>query len=208
MMSEELEARISRWLDILEINEIQSKYQHFLFMYNWDGIVDLFAKKAPDVSAEIAQSGLYVGATGVKRFFTERIPSPRIGKKGTLLLHIAVNPIIEVSKDGKMAKGVWIGPGIYIRTDKGIPEADITLGKYGCDFLKEDGKWKLWHLKWYDHARLHSFWEQKSKEQGAHEGLREAYAAYQPDQPSTIPIGYNPNREENVPLPLPPDPMD
>ena len=208
MISNELEATLRRWVDIEEIKEVQSRYQHLLHMYDWDGIVNLFAKNAPDVSAEIGQSGLFVGAEGINRFFTQRLPSPRRGKKGTLLLHIAVNPLIEVSKDGKTATGVWHGPGIYIGTDRGRPEADITLGKYGCDFIKEDGKWKFLHFKWYNFAKLPSFWEQKPEQGGVGISLREAYADYAPDKPGAIPAGYDPNRVENTPLPPLPSQSD
>jgi hypothetical protein len=204
MKSDQLEARIRRLEDIEEIKDVQSRYQHLLHMYDWDGIVDLFAKNSPDVSVEIAQSGLFVGAESIKRFFTQRLPSPRRGRKGTLLLHIAVNPLIEVSKDGKTARGVWHGPGMYVGTDRGTPEADITLGKYGCDFIKEDGKWKFRHLKWYDFAKFPSFWKRKPEEKGVNIGLWEAYAAYKPDKPGTIPVGYDPNRVKNTPLPPPP----
>ena len=82
MITDELEARIRRWLDVEEIKQLQSKYQHLLHMYDWEGIVGLFATKTDDISAEIGQSGLFVGARGVRRFFTERMPSPRRGKKG------------------------------------------------------------------------------------------------------------------------------
>ena len=207
MISNELEARIRRWLDIEEIKEVQSRYQHFVHMYDWAAIVELFAKKAPDISAEIGQSGLFVGAKGVERFFTQRMPSPRRGRKGTLLFHIAINAIIEVSKDGKTAKGVWHGPGIYVGTDSGTPEADITLGKYAIDYIKEDGKWKIWHLKWYDFIRLTSFWKQKAGDEGVGKSLREAYGAYQPDRPGTISEGYDPDKEENIPQPPLPEPM-
>ena len=207
MITDELEARIRYWLDIQEIKELQSRYQHLLHMYDWDGIVDLFAKTTPNVSAEIGQSGLFVGAEGIKRFFTERIPSPRRGKKGTLLLHFALNPVIEVSKDGQKAKGLWHGPGYYTRTDSGATEADITLGKYSCDFIKEDGQWKFQHLKWYNFITLTSFWKQKPGEEGVSKSLLEAYAAYPPDKPGTIPEGYDPDKEVNTPQPPLPEPM-
>ncbi|MFC1942770.1 nuclear transport factor 2 family protein [Chloroflexota bacterium] len=207
MSSNDLEVRIQRLEDLEEIKKLQSTYQHLLHMYDWEGIVDLFAKKAPDISAEIGDSGLFVGAVGVKRFFTGRMPSPRRGRKGTLLLHLALNPVIEVSKDGKTANGLWHGPGIYFGTDSGSPEADITLGKYSCGFIKEDGKWQFRHLKWFYYARIPNFWKQKSGEEGVGKSLGDAYAAYQPDKPGTIPPGYDQNKEDNCPQPPLPKPM-
>ena len=96
---------------------------------------------------------------------------------------------------------------VYVVTDRGKPESDIILGKYGCDFIKEDKKWKFLHMKWYDFARFASFWEQKPKDEGVGKGLLDAYADYKSDKPGTIPVGYDPNRVENTPLPPLPEPM-
>ena len=142
VQASELEARIRRLEDIDEIRRLQSRYQHFLHMYNWEAIEDMFATDTPDVTIEIDNSGVYEGTAGVKRMF-ERIASARKGRKGTLLLHTAINPVIEVSKDGKTAKGLWHSPFLAVATEQGKPSAAIGVGKYGMDYVKEDGKWKF-----------------------------------------------------------------
>ena len=59
--------------------------------------------------------------------------------------------MIEVAGDGKTAKGVWIGIGFVARTDAQTGEAQCfwEWGKYGVDFIKEDGVWKFWHFHIY-----------------------------------------------------------
>jgi hypothetical protein len=207
VIDEKLEARIRQWLDIEEIKKLQSKYQHLLHMYDWEGIVGLFATGTDDISAEIGQSGLFVGSEGVRRFFTQRMPSPRRGRKGTLLLHMAVNPVIEVSSDGKRARGLWHGPGYYTLAESGGPKADITLGKYAMDYIKEDDEWKFQHLKWYNFTTFNGFWKKQPEDEGVAKTLRDAYAAYQPDRSGTVPPGYDPDKVDNIPQPPLPEPL-
>ena len=69
MSIEELERRISRLEDMHQINNVQSRYEHFLSMGNFFKIVDLFAQKDPNVSVEIADSGVYTGIEGIKRLY-------------------------------------------------------------------------------------------------------------------------------------------
>jgi hypothetical protein len=192
MSSSELEARIRRLEDIEEITKLQSRYQHLLLMYDWPAIEALFARKAADVSVEISDSGVYVGTTGVKRMF-ERIWSARKGKTGTVLLHHAVNPVIEVNKDGKTAKGLWHSPSTLIATDNGKPVTSMGLGKYQVDYIKEDGEWKFWHMKYYHIIAMDKIWEDKGM--GAvQRSLRSAYSAFKPDRPRTLETRYDPDK--------------
>jgi len=62
-------------------------------------------------------------------------------------------------------------------------------------------------MKWYNFTTFTSFWKQIPGEEGVARSLREAYAAYKPDKPGTIPEGFDPNRVDNVPQPPPPEPI-
>jgi hypothetical protein len=59
----------------------------------------------------------------------------------TLLLRSLTTPVIEVAGDCETARAVWLCPGL-----EGITP---TWTKYGCDFKKQDGEWKIWHLHTY-----------------------------------------------------------
>jgi len=67
------------------------------------------------------------------------------------VMHTSTTPIIEIAGDGKTAKGVWYSPGIGLmgRTDNSKIGVTGTLfyEKYGGDFVKENGVWKIWHLQ-------------------------------------------------------------
>lgn len=83
----------------------------------------------------------------------ENIPE-NIGIGTEWPMHTQTTAIIEIAGDGKTAKGVWYSPGI---ANSAVIKDDGTVGisgmwfweKYGADFVKEDGKWKLWHIQMY-----------------------------------------------------------
>lgn len=83
----------------------------------------------------------------------ENIPE-NLGIGTEWVIHTNSTGIIEVAGDGKTAKGVWYSPGIGYNA---VLKDDGTIGKsgmwfwekYGADFAKEDGEWKLWHLQMY-----------------------------------------------------------
>ncbi len=204
MSSDELEARIRRLEDIDEITKLQSRYQHLLIMYDWPAIEDLFARKVSDVSVEISDSGVYEGTAGIKRNF-QRIWSARKGRKGTILLHMAVNPVIEVAKGGKTARGLWHSPSILVAADNGKPVAAMGIGKYEIDYIKEDGRWKFWHMKYYQILSMDKIWEEKGVS-AVRRSLKEAYAAFKPDRPPTYHMPYDPDKEV-IFQPPPPEPV-
>ena len=66
--------------------------------------------------------------------------------KGNMNLHTLTTPVIEVADDGKTAKGLWISPGVEcprVPLFGGEHQAAWCWIKYGVDFAKEDGKWKV-----------------------------------------------------------------
>jgi len=76
--------------------------------------------------------------------------------KGQLGINMNTTPVIEVAGDGKTARGVWFSPGIVMnytgQKDKDgneIARGTYCFEKYGADFVKEDGAWKIWHFQMY-----------------------------------------------------------
>jgi hypothetical protein len=55
-------------------------------------------------------------------------------------IHPTCSPCIEIAADGKTAKGTFVSLGF---------EGDMwCYGKYANDYIKIDGKWYIWHMKW------------------------------------------------------------
>jgi hypothetical protein len=79
---------------------------------------------------------------------------------GTFGIHMNTTPVIIVAGDGKSAKGIWYSPGpIMSYTGQKDKDGNDLAGgmcffeKYGADFVKEDGVWKIWHIQmFYDYV--------------------------------------------------------
>ncbi len=67
---------------------------------------------------------------------------------GSSVYHLLTTPIIEVAADGQSAKGFWYTPGaILSSTDGKVGEGVNMWERYGGDFIREDGHWRILHLE-------------------------------------------------------------
>ena len=55
-------------------------------------------------------------------------------------------PLIEVAYDGQTAKGIWYVYGSTTEVYSAGPKAAWNFGRCAVDFIKEDGRWKIWHM--------------------------------------------------------------
>ena len=180
---QELVARVQRLEDTIEIQTLQSKYIHYLFKQRFDRIVDeCFPKNLPDVSVEFSDSGVYRGLESVRALYrsfevTKTIP-------GFFILHMTVNPVIEIAKDGLSARSHWLSPGAA-GSDK---SAAWIWGTFYVDYVKEDGRWRIAHSNLVPlfRNRYETSWAQATD----HGTVRGVLAA-QPDEPSTLYKPYN-----------------
>lgn len=205
--NKELVQEIERLQAVNEIQNLISRYQYLHTAECHQEILELWAKKAPDVRAEYS-GGVYEGYEGIRRFFvgvhTEGGEKASIGRFGVLP---TTTPCIEVAKDGKTAKGLWIVTGFELhagaRFPDNKPKARHAYGKYGIDFIKEDGKWKFWHLHFFPY--IHAFWDENPHDEferpddevqgGAPDHLK-------PDRPPTYTWRYSQTgKTENIPPP-------
>lgn len=67
----------------------------------------------------------------------------RNGGAGDMTLDLSTSPYIEVAQDGQTAQGIVIT--MSYRADAGI--CDHIRSRFGFDFVKENGVWKIWHLR-------------------------------------------------------------
>lgn len=132
-------------------------------------IVPLWAKKGtPDIRAQYSNNGVYTDWDTIMAYHAQR-PNP----PGKLVLHYVTSPVIEVAQDGQTAKGMWMMTGL----ESGLTSPEATAGapdfmyeknvtvdgkkvwmhtvfaKYGVDFIKQDGVWKIWHFRCIEVAR-------------------------------------------------------
>jgi hypothetical protein len=171
--------------------------------------VELFSKRE-DVSAEIAMWGKVIGQEKIKTVWpkheAQKGPDgkPMTMPPGSMVEHQFTTPLIEVAGDGQTAKGIWFSPGHETGASKeGKPIAHWCWGRYGADFIKEDGKWKIWHWHWYDTFMCPYDQSWVDYPQPAPDVVLHP-PGLDPDSPPTIRSSYYPDRNRiELPYPVP-----
>lgn len=152
----------------MEIQNVMAKHVYYYNAQKQSEEMDAIWAKAPDV-AYGHNGGFKVGQESVRNYYVgmndrQRKKKLEIMSKlypdvqnveenegiGDLVMMPVQTPCIEVSGDGKTAKGVWFSQGLNFEVGAdGKPVAYSFWGKIGVDFIKEDGRWKIWHLAGY-----------------------------------------------------------
>jgi hypothetical protein len=166
---EQLQKMVQRALDYQEIQNVFSRhaYYHAVWKHK-EEIEKIWAHKTPGVSFETDQIGRIEGFEAVKTEYADTADEdgqrhleqmikvfPEIENKpenrwiGMAVMHTLTTPVIEVAEDGKTAKGVWVAPGHITMPRDDKMQASWFWERYGVDFVKEDGEWKIWHFRVY-----------------------------------------------------------
>ncbi len=170
-----------RALDMWEVQKLMSKHEYlhaaiqneYELEHLWVEANGPYAKTATFASPAWVMNGLdtikraYGGATEqakVKALEALSAIDPEVknepgnlGAGSEWVMHTSTTPVIEVAGDGKTAKGVWYSPGMGLMPaiDGSSVKVRATFfwEKYGGDFVKENGQWRIWHLQMaYDYT--------------------------------------------------------
>ncbi|MCX7911724.1 MAG: nuclear transport factor 2 family protein [Dehalococcoidales bacterium] len=147
---EERERDVRTLKDIEEIKRLQCAYGYYLERWMSDEIIACFANR-PDVSATLVE-GTYKGPEGIRRYFGKSRAMP----PEFLHLVMQVSPVITVSPDGMTAKGRWYGWGTILFRPTQPLDPTYMCVIYEMDYIKEDGVWKIWHLRLNMHYAYNS----------------------------------------------------
>jgi hypothetical protein len=169
------ERRADRAQDRGEVENLFSRYMYLHNAFRDEEIIPLWVRRGtPGIHAQYSNLGVYTTWESVTEYHRGR-PTPT----GKLILHYTTTPAIEVAEDGESAKGVWIMTGLESGlTDPEVAEhqpdyffepedvdgkkvwAHWVWCKYGVDFLKQDGEWRIWHFRCFEVARapFHENW--------------------------------------------------
>jgi hypothetical protein len=164
-----------RAVDIQAVANIMGRHAYYHGAgKNCEELDAIWAKHPPTVNTFTNPSGAWTGdhirssyceanldterkaLVEVRKQYPEVPDSDASLAAGEFLIHTLTTPIIEIAGDGKTAKGMWYSPGIGLgATDgkEGKPGGIFFYEKYGVDFIKEDGQWKIWHIQmFYDYT--------------------------------------------------------
>ena len=135
-----------RVIALQAIQNLMGRYAHLGQLRGESTIGELFALKTEGVAWRTSAGGPTGREAMNKRYLKPGEPAPAL-PAGQLHTHSMLTPVIEIAGDGKTAKGVWDSyqPGM----DNPNSPGSIAWVKYGVDFIKEDGTWKIWHMQLY-----------------------------------------------------------
>ena len=184
-----LAARLQYLEDMIAIEKLQSRYVQLLFTQDFDRIMDCcFARNTDDMSVEFSDSGVYRGRQSIVDLYkafeaTRRIP-------GFFIMHLMVNPFIEIAADGMSAKSSWLSPGATASS----AGARWVWGPYYVDYVKEDGEWRITRTHFVPIFR--NRYENSWVDETDHGSVRGALTSVPPDEPTTLYRPYDKNQTD------------
>ena len=135
MTLEELEKRVRTLEDIEAIKTLHREYLFYISNLEIDKALDCFADT---ITVEISGYGIRKGKEEVVKFFKDVIYKNVLQSKQG---HYTGQAVISI--EGSRAKGHWM---FYRFVPEPLPERWVQ-GRYDCEYIKEDGKWKFSVLK-------------------------------------------------------------
>ena len=139
---------LEKKLEITEdVHKIQNLMARYMYLHN-AGKNELARKcfsERDDTTIEFHSCGKLSKDGMMKMYSPEVMKNNHMPKSELPMMieHTLTTPCVEVAGDGKTAKGIWISPGHETMMDK----ANWAWFKYGVDFIKEKGEWKIWHYQ-------------------------------------------------------------
>ena len=167
MTEKEMLEELTRKLERLEAQEacrnLMGKYSYYHTAFRNREYIDLWAKRDDDLLA--MPWGDYHGFEGVKACYMKdhgdrNDPATLAMLKGAVMMHTMNTEIIEVAADGQTAKAAFFSdghetyiegrvPGFYDPSVEPVPHAEWCWGAYAVDFIRDNGEWKIWHMRLY-----------------------------------------------------------
>jgi ketosteroid isomerase-like protein len=130
---DELEMKVQLLEDLEEIKNLHKEYVFCLACRQWDDLLDCFME---DATAEIGDYGLRRGKKEIRELVDNVLD--KLPKSNG---HIVGKPAITVK--GDRATSYW---NLYIFPNG--QSATWEYGRYDCEYVKTDGKWKFISVKY------------------------------------------------------------
>jgi hypothetical protein len=176
-----LESQVTHLQDVQEIEKIQRIYGFYLDHWMTQEILDLFSDS--DECELDWMEGIWKGKKGVERYFRSvraAVPDPRF-----MHMLMQTNGVIDVSTDGKRAKGRFYGFGGMLAPRGNEVSHSLACGIYENEYIKEDGVWKILKFSWTAPFSIRfpaESWQSPEERAG---GLLSGPPRHEPDVPYT-----------------------
>lgn len=156
---------LGRLWDVENIKQMMARRCYYLYNdRRRDELNDLWVLKPEnrETASYGSNWGYYVGMDNIAEYYVirhdarmkarkQRYLEAGIGdadeKTGYMNMHTLSTPLIKLAQDGKTCRGMWYDMTAF---NDGNPDGScqelLLPWVVACDFIKEDGQWKIWHL--------------------------------------------------------------
>ena len=157
-----------QWEDQREIKNLIGKYTITMLLEEKNTIFQKFwSQEQEDVCLGL-NHGWYKGAVAIQGYYSAlanrtgiesqllqslfpqqlgELPDEKLYGVGHMANMPVSSPLISVAYDGETAQGMWTCVGCYTDFSTAGPFSHWVWGYYAADFIREDGGWKIWHLR-------------------------------------------------------------
>lgn len=160
-----LELENKRLHAIQDVTNVISKMAYFQEAGMFQQRYECLARR-DDTTVEIGCRGVFVGyescratmitheenfvkahSEGVRKTYPERVREMENDHSGMIESSVTGTPVIEVAADAKTARGQWMSMMLMAKSRGAEPESGFVWWKTAADFIFEDGRWWVWHLR-------------------------------------------------------------
>jgi SnoaL-like domain len=180
------EQRLQRLEAIHQIENLMGRYACFHLANLHAECLKLSALETTGVRADLP-FGIYEGRTGLERLYLGFFGVSDRATEGKMHAHTMTTRVIEVAEDLQTARGTWMSPGHATDKFQGTTfRASWRWVKYGCDFIRENDEWKIWHLHVYGifATPYDKSWVESAAATAGRGGPPPMPAEFAPDRPS------------------------
>jgi hypothetical protein len=157
--------RLARVEAAREVQSVMARHYYLVAAGRLEDALSLFAQHDQSVSARIASAGACVGLDAVRGTLAatvsqvmadaESAAPPATGNRafgdrpGTLLENALMSPYVFVDRSVQRASGLWMvfGSSSTRRRAGALPDAQWTWAHLAAEFTREDGQWRILHLR-------------------------------------------------------------
>ena len=131
--------------DVSGVKKLQRAFGYYVDKGFWGEAAALFARGA---TLEIGVDGVYVGRAHIlERLMLDGGGNPGPGLPyGQIYHRMQLQPVIDVSADGKTAWGRWREIALLGHYHH---DAEWGTGIYEDEYVKQDGVWKIWKMHYF-----------------------------------------------------------
>ena len=177
-----LTTRVEKLEAARAVKKLQRAFGFYVDRGLWDDAADLFADNG---TIEIGLDGVYAGKARIKEYL-RRLHGNQDGLiYGQLNEWVTLQPVVNISADGKSAQARWRDLGMLGQYKK---HAEWRDGTYENDYVKEGGVWKIRALHLYVNfvAPYEKGWARLQPGEGLVQSATSK--SFPPDRPSTVTV--------------------